>query len=58
MIKVSINPSFPTYYEIYSDGQLVHQVLGIDAAKQAAVDLAKAEGKRVFLFLDDIVDVY
>ena len=58
MIKVSVNPSFPTYYDIYSDGQLVYQVLGMEDAKQSAIALAKTENRRVILFLDVIMDVY
>ena len=57
MIKVTKNPSFSGYYEIYDDSVRVEEVQGKLKAKRYAIKLAKKLEQSFFLFLGESVDV-
>ena len=57
MIKVTKNPSFAGYYEIYDDSVRVEEIQGKLKAKRYAMKLAKASKQSFFLFLGESVDV-
>jgi len=57
MIKVTKNPSFAGYYEIYDELVRVEEVQGKLKARRYAMKLAKKGKQTFFLFLGESVDV-
>ena len=57
MIKVTKNPSFAGYYEIYEDNVRVEEIQGKLKAKRYAMKLAKKLKQSVILYLGESVDV-
>tara|TARA_Y100000310_G_scaffold142606_1_gene142118 strand:+ start:274 stop:450 length:177 start_codon:yes stop_codon:yes gene_type:complete len=57
MIKVTKNPSFAGYYEIYEDNVRVEEVQGKLKAKRYAMKLAKKAQQEFFIFLSESVSV-
>ena len=57
MIKVTKNPSFAGYYEIYDDAVRVEEIQGKLKAKRYALKLAKKLEQTFFLFLGEGVNV-
>ena len=57
MIKVTKNPSFAGYYEIYDESVRVEEIQGKLKAKRYAMKLAKKSEQSFFLFLGESVDV-
>ena len=57
MIKVTKNPSFAGYYEIYDDSVRIEEIQGKLKAKRYAMKLAKKLGERYFIFVGESVNV-
>ena len=57
MIKVTKNPSFAGYYEIYDDHVRVEEIQGKLKAKRYAMKLANKAKEKFFIFLGESVDV-
>jgi len=57
MIKVTKNPSFSGYYEIYDGGVAVDEIQGRLKAKRVAMKLARQLKLSFIIFLGESVDV-
>jgi hypothetical protein len=57
MVKVTKNPSFAGYYEIYDDSVRVEEIQGKLKAKRYAMKLAKKLEQAYFMFLNESVNV-
>jgi hypothetical protein len=57
MIKVTKNPSFSGYYEIYNEGIAVDEIQGRLKAKRMAMKLARKLRLTFIIFLGESVDV-
>jgi hypothetical protein len=57
MIKVTKNPSFAGYYEIYDDAVRVEEIQGKLKAKRYAMKLAKKLEQSFFIFLGENIKV-
>jgi len=57
MVKVTKNPSFSGYYEIYDNTDRVDEVQGRLKAKRVAFKLARKLKQSFIIFLGESVDV-